>query len=372
MKDFVLQHEKLIEFSAWTVVETYTALICANLPPMTTLLRRTFNKIASSAGLSTGSGSGPISAGEKHSGSGSGSGNSSNRKRKNYFRSLRHKRSGSEAQLARKAAPFGLSWSHVPSPTADSSSAGSPTVATVATAAAATEGSLSSPTHARGPTASHQSEGRFHRLPFYHQQRQAQGRKTGSAPLPNGIEVETDVDVEKVDIVEVAGTGGATTAGTVVDDYGIATGVDGGGRASGSKDFGTRGGVDNHLLSSSTMRADSRPWGTITTVTGTKPGGNNNSSNSSNAKAYAHDYANTNTNIIGTAVGNVGHGHGHEYGHGREDSRSRTRTGGPGGPGGPGGTREIVKSATDERLTKSTSTNSYQVGLPIQRLESDV
>lgn len=369
MKDFVLQHEKLIEFSAWTVVETYTALICANLPPMTTLLRRTINKITSSAGLSSGSGSGPINTGEKRSGSGSGSGSSSSdHKTKKYIKFLRHKRSGSEAHLARKAAPFGFSWPRVPLPPADSPSVGSPNVPT----AAATEGSLSSPpTHARGPTVMHQPGGRFHYLPFHHQHRQGHGNKATLAPPLNGIEVETDVDIEKADINEVVGAGrDGLVAGTAVHDD---CGATDGGRTS----------IENQLLSNSAMMAaNSRPWGTVTTVMGSGPGGINNVSNNGNssssasanakAKAIAKSSTNINTNITGSTTGNVGHHIGH--GHGVDVRRFRTRTTGAGGAGEAGGGSAVVQSATennDNALTKTPSTNSYQVGLPIQRLDSD-
>ena len=353
MKDFVLLHEELAQFSAWTVVETYTALICANLPSMTTLIRRTFNKITSSVGLSTSSSSGPVTAGEKRRGSSSGSGNSSNHKVKDYFQSLRHKRSGSEAQLARKAAPFGFNQTHAPSPTTDSPSIGSPTVAPAATAMG---GSLSSPTQVRAPTVTHQSKGRFHYLPFYHQSRKTPDDKAGPAPQANGIEIETDVDIEKADIAEVAGTGDATAIGTTIYDDDTKTG---GGRASGSKDFGTRSAANNHPLSNSAMTATSRPWGTITTVTGR--GSSNNASNNKNkgssakASADAHDY--TNASMIGNAITNVGHGHELECEHVGEPTRLRTRP--------------VLESATDNMPTKTTSTHSYQVGLPIQRLGSE-
>ena len=99
---FVELREKFTTFSIWTVIETTTALICANLPPMTTMLRRTYNKIVSSVGFSVGSGSGSGFGpnGEKKGGS------------ITYFRSLRQKQSGSAAYSSRKGGPFGFSWRH--------------------------------------------------------------------------------------------------------------------------------------------------------------------------------------------------------------------------------------------------------------------
>ena len=99
---FVELREKFTTFSLWTVIETTTALICANLPPMTTMLRRTYNKIVSSAGFSERSGSG--------SGSGSASRNEKKGSSSSYFRSLRRERFGSAAHFPRRSGPFGLSW----------------------------------------------------------------------------------------------------------------------------------------------------------------------------------------------------------------------------------------------------------------------
>ena len=98
---FVELREKFTTFSIWTIIETTTALICANLPPMTTMLRRIFSKVKSSVGFTVASGSGSGSG--FASGGGKKGGNS-------FFRSLRHKSIGSGRRFPSKTGPFGFSW----------------------------------------------------------------------------------------------------------------------------------------------------------------------------------------------------------------------------------------------------------------------
>ena len=45
--DFVSKRETWTEYSVWEAVEISTALFCANVPPMTTILRHTFRRLAS-------------------------------------------------------------------------------------------------------------------------------------------------------------------------------------------------------------------------------------------------------------------------------------------------------------------------------------
>ena len=100
---FVQLREKFTTFSFWTIIETTTALICANLPPMTTMLRRVYSKLVSTVGLSGISGSG----------SGSRSASGAERKGDNsYLRSLRknRRRLDSEIRFQSKTGRFNLSW----------------------------------------------------------------------------------------------------------------------------------------------------------------------------------------------------------------------------------------------------------------------
>ena len=116
---FVQRREKFTTFSLWTVVETTTALICANLPPMTTMLRRTYNKIVSSVGL-------PITSG---SGSGSGFARSGEKKGSDsYSHPLpRQRKLGTPRRHRHRSGLFDFSWVYGPrshaSSTANSRSA---------------------------------------------------------------------------------------------------------------------------------------------------------------------------------------------------------------------------------------------------------
>ena len=162
---FVELREKFTVFSIWTVIETTTALICANLPPMTTVLRRLYNKLISSVSITgaSGIGSGSRSAGEKpRSILG------------NYIRSQRQKRFGSDQSLTREGAPAGLGWvygAHSPAVSAGPEVAKGPLV---------TESSLSSS------------------VPGKEQFRQY------SRPLNSiGVETETYVDVEQAAVPRI-------------------------------------------------------------------------------------------------------------------------------------------------------------------------
>lgn len=66
MMDFLEKREALVEFSAWTVVEATTALICANLPPSTALLRKAGRALVTSVKESFSSSSHRHNNSEKH------------------------------------------------------------------------------------------------------------------------------------------------------------------------------------------------------------------------------------------------------------------------------------------------------------------
>ena len=50
MDDSMDRREAWMEFSIWEVVEISTALVCTNLPPMTTIIRRSFQRLRSAVG----------------------------------------------------------------------------------------------------------------------------------------------------------------------------------------------------------------------------------------------------------------------------------------------------------------------------------
>ena len=375
MKDFVLLHEKLIEFSAWTVVEVGTALVCANLPPMTTILRRTFNRFASSIGLSSASRSGEADSGEK---SGSKSATSGSSRRKQYLRAIRHKHSGSEAEarLAHKAAPFSFGQVHAPALPSDdktdptlTSSVSSPRDVpnlAMATPAAVQPTSLHSHAH--------------------------------STPPPGIVEIETDVDVEKANydyIDHNVHTNGNSNSNSNV-----------GGLNSSGKDFAL--GLGNTLGHAESRKPSALlappPWGTVTTVTGSGSTSNSNNYTAGNSGSTSGRAASTtgHHSPIGTCLG-MAHGGGDDgsvgnnnncsntttagagpgSGRARSRSRSRSRLGmgmgmgmGMLGLGRHGAARdqerEREKEKEKELETNATakSTDSYQLGLPIQRLDS--
>ena len=86
-------------------------------------------------------------------------------------------------------------------------------------------------------------------------------------------------------------------------------------------------------------------WGSVTTVSGKEPVGKHNHG----TDTYVRNH---NTNAPTAGIVNVRGKAGQE----KERTRSRSRSG--------------VHSTTDNTLTTTTSAHSYQLGLPIQRLDS--